>query len=68
MYAEPAGAPPEEMGTQQQILNRRRAVLQEVAELPVVRDLDGAANRNAHCRGREHLPVRQFRGDACCSW
>jgi len=58
MDAQPAGAQTQRVRTQQQIFNGRRAVLQQITELPVMGRIEIAANNDPQRgRGRGISPV-----------
>src|ERR1035441_2648955 len=59
MYPQPAGTQTENVSGQQEILNRRRAILKQVTQLLAVPRLQVTAARDAQRSTREHLPVRQ---------
>jgi len=68
MDAHPASPQPQHMGAQQQILNGRRTVLQQVAQLLVVRGRELTADGDAQSGTTEHLPVRQGGGNLREGW
>ncbi len=59
MNPQPAGAESENVGAQQQVLDGRRAVLQQVAELPVMGGFKVAAHHDSQGGRSEHSAVRQ---------
>ena len=59
---QPAGAQAQAVRGQQQILDGRRAVLEQVAELAVVRGFNVTADDNGQRRALEHVAVGQKLG------
>jgi hypothetical protein len=56
MDPQPAGPQSKNMRTQEQILDRRRAILEQVTELLVMRCLQVTAYDNAQRSGPDHFP------------
>jgi hypothetical protein len=63
MDAQPASSQTQDMRAQEEVLNRRRTILEQVAELLVVCHLQVTADGNSERGARKHLAIGQGGGD-----